>query len=63
MPPYTAKVKVEQFGPTQRLSLVLTDSANGTANLRKGMTTPAPPSFQLCDKTGKVLYGGKFAYG
>lgn len=62
-PPYKAQVKVEQFGPTQRLSLVLTDSANGTANLRKGMTTPPAPSFQLCNKQGRVLYNGKFAYG
>lgn len=62
-PPYKAQVKVEQFGPTERLSLELTDSANGTANLRKGMTTPPAPSFQLCDKKGKVLYNGKFAYG
>jgi len=62
-PPYKAQVKVEQFGATERLSLELTDSANGTASLRKGMTTPPPPSFQLCDKKGKVLYNGKFAYG
>lgn len=62
-PPYTAALKAQGSGKETRISMQLTDCCGNDVSLQRAGTNPPPPQFQIVDKSGRVLFTGKFAYG
>lgn len=62
-PPYSATVKAHAGANSTSFALQLKDNGGNEFSLTRGGANPPPPQFQIVDKSGRVLFTGKFAYG
>jgi hypothetical protein len=62
-PPYTVQVAIQSYGSSETFSLEIRDSSGTDVRLTELGAAAKPPTFEVLDTTGKVLFSGKFAFG